>query len=321
MQSKSVLAILLAALAVCPASSLRARGANGARLQPQVVAHTLFMMEDEWRNQAALFAECNATMGSLAQPCSAASKAFEKSCTTVVKAVNQASSGDRTAVTEYMGDICGQAELEGWRKQRCQSLASTISGAMSADNYENREELDVHSVCQNYWSSFSAAERERMSKERAEAEAQRVAREAEEKKLAAEHAEAAKKAAAEAATKAAEAAKKAAEESAKHKVEEEAKHKVEAAKKAAEEVSEAKRKAIEEKEKAEKEAAELQAKEELAHKMAEEAKKKMEEATAAAAEAHRKSQAVAANVLAKAATETVNKNASHTVNATKVVKK
>merc|ERR1712151_801590 len=137
----------------------------------------------------------------------AASKAFEKSCGTVVSAVNQASSGDRVAVTEYMGDVCGQSVLAGWHKERCQSLALTISGAMTANNYENREDLDVSKLCKGYWSKFAAEEAARVAKERADEEARRVARVAEEKKLAEQRAEAAKKAAAEAAKKAEEARK------------------------------------------------------------------------------------------------------------------
>merc|ERR1712187_127230 len=110
-----------------------------------------------------------------------------------------------------MGDICGQAELDGWRKERCQSLAATITGVMTADNYENRESLDVAGVCNSYWSSFSATEAVRVKQELAEAEKKRAAREAEEKKLAEERAAAAKKLAEQRAA----AAKKAAEEAAK----------------------------------------------------------------------------------------------------------
>merc|ERR1719401_377830 len=194
---------------------------NSNRLQPQVVATSLLKMEDEWRSQAELFAECNATVGG--SSCNAAIRAFEHSCATVVGAVQTASSGDRSVVQEYMGDVCGQTVLEGWRKERCQSLALTITAGMTADSYQNRESLNIAGLCKKYWSSFAAAETARVAKERAEEDARRVAREAEEKKLAEKRAKAEKIAAQEAAKKeeqrkATEAARKEAEE--KRKAEE-----------------------------------------------------------------------------------------------------
>ena len=39
-------------------------------------------------------------------------------CSTVVEAVVEASSGDRSHVKEYMGIVCGEVELSGWHQDR-----------------------------------------------------------------------------------------------------------------------------------------------------------------------------------------------------------
>merc|ERR1719345_238493 len=72
-----------------------ARGANRKKaflslasdMQPEVVARTLSEVEDEWKSQAASFAECNSTETS---ECGGAPEQFSKSCSTVVSAVVQA---------------------------------------------------------------------------------------------------------------------------------------------------------------------------------------------------------------------------------------
>jgi len=225
-------------------------------MQPEVVARTLSEVEDEWKSQAASFAECNTTETS---ECGGAPEAFSKSCSTVVSAVVQASSGDRTSVKEYMNTVCGENELSGWHAERCTELASAVTDSMLDDNYENRENFNSGSLCTSFWSKFVVEEKARVEKERAE-------REAAEKKAAEEAAEAAKKAAEEAA------------EAQKQKEKEEAEQKAADAKRQAEEA-----------------AAELAAKKEEAEKQAEEAKTKMEQAQAAAQEAAKHHREVVAN--------------------------
>jgi hypothetical protein len=225
-------------------------------MQPEVVARTLSEVEDEWKSQAASFAECNTTETS---ECGSAPEAFSKSCSTVVSAVVQASSGDRASVKEYMNTVCGENELSGWHAERCTELASAVTDSMLDDNYENRENFNSGSLCTSFWSKFVVEEKARVEKDRAE-------REAAEKKAAEEAAEAAKKAAEEAA------------EAQKQKEKEDAEQKAAEAKRQAEEA-----------------AAELAAKKEEAEKQAEEAKTKMEQAQAAAQEAAKHHREVLAN--------------------------
>jgi len=264
-----------------------------ADMQPEVVARTLSEVEDEWKSQAASFAECNSNTSS---ECGAAPEAFSKSCTTVVSAVVQASSGDRASVKEYMNTVCGENELGGWHAERCTELASAVTESMLDDNYENRENFNSGSLCTSFWSKFVVEEKARVEKDRAE-------REAAEKKAAEEAAEAAKKAADEAA--------------------EEQKQK---------EKADAEQKAADAKQAAEQAATELAAKKEEAERQAEEARHKMEEAQAAAVEAakhHREvvansTKTVAANTTVEASNATVvasNSTAPVQANATVVAVK
>lgn len=256
-------------------------------LQPDVVAHTLLQVEDEWRAQAASFAECNVTLseGADLSECGSATSAFQKSCSTVVEAVVKASSGDRSHVKEYMGVVCGENELSGWHQERCSELASSVYDAMSDDNYENRENFNVANLCTGFWSRFTVEEKARVDEERAE-------REAAEKKAEEERIEAEKKAAALAAEEQKRREKEAAEERAQ----------------------EAKRQA-------EEAAAALKAKKEEAERQAEEARHKMEEAQAAAEAAAKHHREVLANAtaIAKAANSslasvnTSNTSAPHNV--------
>jgi len=190
-----------------------ARGANkrskaflslASDMQPEVVARTLSEVEDEWKSQAASFAECNTTETS---DCGAAPDAFSKSCSTVVSAVVQASSGDRSSVKEYMNTVCGENELSGWHAERCTELASAVTDSMLDDNYENRENFNSGSLCTKFWSKFVVEEKARVEKERAE-------REAAEKKAAEEAAEAQKQKEKEEAEQKAADAKRQAEEAA-----------------------------------------------------------------------------------------------------------
>lgn len=246
-------------------------------MQPEVVAHTLFKVEDEWRAQAASFAECNETLtaGSDLSDCGSATGAFQKSCATVVDAVVKASSGDRSHVKEYMGVVCGEAQLSGWHQERCGELASSVFDAMSDDNYENRENFNVANLCGGFWSRFTVEEKTRVDQEHAE-------REAAEKKVEEERVEAEKKAEEERVEEEKKAAALAADETKRREKEE------------------AEARALEAKRQAEEAAAALKAKKEEAEKQAEEAKRKMEEAQAAAEAAAKHHREILANVSALA---------------------
>lgn len=164
------------------------QGFLAADLRPDVAAHLLAGVENEWKSQATVFAECNSTQ----TDCGSAPASFMKSCGTVVGAVVKSSSGKKDSVVEYMNIVCQQVELAGWRQSRCGDLAATVTNAMGADDYQNREnfQTDTTKLCTTYWSRFASQEKERVEKERAEREA-REAQEAavraeEEKKTAAE---------------------------------------------------------------------------------------------------------------------------------------
>merc|ERR1719311_1580311 len=96
-------------------------------------------VEEEWREQADAFADCNATATDASTECSAAAKAFGKSCGQVVDVVVQASSGDRNNVRVYLGEVCAEKQLSGWHQERCSALATAINRAMTDNNYDNRE--------------------------------------------------------------------------------------------------------------------------------------------------------------------------------------
>lgn len=213
-----------------------------ADLQPDAVARTLLEVEDQWHIQAADSARSNSTNSAVS---------FQKSCSTVVNAIVQASSGDRKRVTEYMDVVCSQSQLQGWHQNRCQDLALAVSNAMIYDQGGNREYVNAMDVCGGYWSRFIVEEESRAEQERLEEAAR--AKEAEAKRLQEEK----------------EAAARAADEQ-KRQEEEEAERKREEAKRQAEEA-----------------AAQLAAKKAEAEHQAEEAKKQLEQAQQVAEEAAR----------------------------------
>lgn len=136
-------------------------------MQPQAVAQTLVKVEDEWRVEAAKFAECS-TENVDGYGCDAAPKQFEKSCSTIVGAVLQASGGDRGVVEEYLSDVCGEPQLDGWRRQLCEDFSGAVARAMTADVYKNREELDAASPCRAFWLGLGERERARARSDREE---------------------------------------------------------------------------------------------------------------------------------------------------------
>lgn len=246
-------------------------------MQPELVARTIVKVEDEWRAEAASFAECNETLSADADvtaECGSATAAFQKSCATVVDAIVRASSGERSRVQEYMGIVCGEATLSGWHQARCGEFASSVVEAMADDDYENREGFAPAKSCTVFWSRFAVEERARVDQERAEREA--AEKKAEDERIQAEQ----------------EAAARAAEEQKRREKEEAEEH------------------ARETKRQAEEAAEKLKTQREEAERQAEEAKRKMEEAKAVAEEAaarHRE-------MLARAANATLNGSAA--VNAT-----
>jgi len=161
-------------LAACPSAANRQqlRGfrtndfANIAgAMQPTVAARTLSWVETEWRSQALQFVECK---GDAARSdCGLVQSAFQKSCSKIVSAVVAASSGDRETVTEYMGVVCNEPQLNDWKHERCQSFAKAISNTLTADSYQNRVKLNAGGLCVGFWASMSNAEGSRVAQEHA----------------------------------------------------------------------------------------------------------------------------------------------------------
>lgn len=247
------------------------RSIQNQRMQPEVVARTLMEVEGKWKNEALSFLECNASSPHAPGLCLEPERAFQHSCTSVMGVVVKASAGDRSVVNEYMQSVCSESILQGWTKASCLSFASTLGEGMTDDSYTNRQDLNLTAPCTNLWQSLAQGEANRMAKEAEE-------RAAYEKKLAEERAAAERKAAEERA----QAQKKAAEE------------RTEAEKKAAEEKAIAEKKAAEEKARAAEQARKRA--EEEAKKMAEEATKKAAAAAQRAAEAKKNSIEAAAKV-------------------------
>merc|ERR1740130_1604209 len=73
-----------------------------------------------------------------------------------------------------MNVVCQQVELQGWRQERCGEFAASVTNAMGADDYQNRENFqsDTEKLCTTYWSKFATEEKERVEKERSEREAE-----------------------------------------------------------------------------------------------------------------------------------------------------
>jgi len=181
----------LALLAFAPGSSASvvARGQTflGNGMQPEVVAKTLSAVEEEWKAQAAVFAECddtNALPGATIVNCADAPSSFGKSCSTVVNAIIQGSGGDKDVAKEYMADVCSQKSISGWHQQQCNTLDLAVRRGMSADKYANRQGFDASKLCTGFWSSFLGQEKQRLAKEKAEHEASE--KQAEEETAAAE---------------------------------------------------------------------------------------------------------------------------------------
>jgi hypothetical protein len=199
-------------------------------LMPDVTAHTLIAVEDEWQSKAALYIQCKTEGTQQARAdCMNVPKEFEKSCNTVVQGMLDGSSGDVDNMREYLADVCGQHVLDAWHKETCLSFTEAVTTAMTQDSYDNREGKHVAESCYDYWSKFLAAEEKRVEIE-AKAKAEQEKAEAEAKAKA--DAEAKAKADAEAKAKAEADRKVKAEADAKAKAQAEAKAKADAEAKA-----------------------------------------------------------------------------------------
>lgn len=134
-------------------SSLRGVLSVAGTMQPEAVARTLAKVEEQWQAQALQFNECNSTAAGPedAEKCAEPANAFQKSCSTVAEAVVKASNGDRAVVGEYMADVCGQPELQGRQRVRCQLLGTFLAQGMDDDSYTNRENLNAAKLCQGFW--------------------------------------------------------------------------------------------------------------------------------------------------------------------------
>merc|ERR1719221_2061283 len=179
-------------VAVGATNVFKLRGSNAldmwksaAAMQPQQVALTLSRVETEWRSQALQFVECKADAGR--SGCGTLQGTFRKSCGMVVNAVVSASSGDKGTVNDYMSIVCNEPQLHGWQQERCHSFAEAILTTMTADNYENRENLNVGALCTNFWAQMSSAEAARVVQEHKLQEQQLEVERARRAKLADEH--------------------------------------------------------------------------------------------------------------------------------------
>jgi len=195
--SKATLRVGMLGLAASMVASVELRGrrkqsiVSSQRMQPQLVAQTLHNVEDTWLQHATSFTGCD---GSTID-CTDGFKMFAKSCENLAMAIVEGSSGDRSVVAEYMSDVCGEEILQGWHRDRCQSLATAMTSAMSIDAASNRNHFESQSVCTPLWTQLLAdskaqAEQERAARAAAEALAvkEKVAREAAEAQAAQEQA-------------------------------------------------------------------------------------------------------------------------------------
>lgn len=183
-------------------------------LRPEVVAHHLLSIEQEWRAQAGIFNECNSTSpDDSVVDCHSAPNAFAQSCAKVAEAMVQGSQGEKADVKEYWADVCSQQVLTEADQLLCQRFGDAVESGMSDNTFDNRENFKADKSCQQFWFKFVDDEKARIEKEEAEraaAEKAKAEKEAEERaaaEKAAEEAAEAEKAAEEKA-----AAEKAAEE-------------------------------------------------------------------------------------------------------------
>lgn len=178
-------------------------------MNPEAVAHTLVAVEGKWVTEAVAYAQCNTTDTTCQEDVMGE---FKKSCKTVVSAIIKASNGDKSDVSEYLGDICQQDELRDWKKTFCNNFAGALNKVLTDDSYVNRDDLSLDDVCGNFLTRGFVKEAAKEEIERAEKEKQRL--------IAEQEAEAKKEAEEKAAAEAREAAEEAAKAKAKKAYEE-----------------------------------------------------------------------------------------------------
>merc|ERR1719191_1643605 len=98
------------------------------RLQPEVVAHLLSEVEDEWVNDALKVIENEGDSGEYEK--------MRKSCTKVSSSVVSASDGEKDRVTEYMSDVCAAMPN---KDSLCVALGNRLTSFMSPDASMNRD--------------------------------------------------------------------------------------------------------------------------------------------------------------------------------------
>jgi len=152
--SRIATVLLLGSLAIVTATRSYTQGARLrkgkqlGKMNPEAVAHTLSAVEGKWLTQAVAFAQCNASDAACQEDTMGE---FKKSCQTVVGAVVQGSNGDKSVVSEYMGDICEQDNfLHSWKKGFCKNFASALNQVLTDDAYVNRDDLALDTVCANF---------------------------------------------------------------------------------------------------------------------------------------------------------------------------
>jgi len=163
------------------------RGKQLGKMNPEMVAHTLSAVEGEWLTQAVAFTRCNTSDATCQEDTMGE---FKKSCQTVVGAIIQSSNGDKSAVSEYLGDICEQPDLHGWKKSFCSNFADALNGVLTEDNYVNRDDLPVDTICANFFTRgfLNKAAKEEVARAEKEEQAAIAAQEEEAKKEAEEEA-------------------------------------------------------------------------------------------------------------------------------------
>jgi len=224
-------------------------------MQPEVVANLLAKVEHEWEALAKSDLNNKTKMGvSLAS--------MQSSCSKVAKAIISSSEGEKDRVTTYLGEVCDRASSDS--ASMCQNFASTLEAHLDADEFDNRESLDIPArFCADFYNGpvkkqaavIIAAEKIAAEKAKKAAE-EKAKADAEAAKAKAEAEAKAAKAKAEAEAKAAKAKAEAEAKAAKAKAEAEAEAKAKADAAKAKAAAEAKAKAEAEaaKAKAEKEA-------------------------------------------------------------------
>lgn len=153
----------------------RSKSFLGNGMQPEVVAVTLAHVEDEWRAQAAVFANCqpksDGKEDSSIVNCADAPSSFDKSCRTVVNAIIEGSGGDKDVAKEYMADVCSQHAITGWHQEQCHGISAKVRSSMSVDKYQNRMSFNSQKLCSGFWTELVGKEKKQMAAELAEREA------------------------------------------------------------------------------------------------------------------------------------------------------